>query len=305
MAMLLSIAQNIWSVIQTELPWMIGLGALFGGLGLMSGHACNPGKVWWKSRDLLNDLFYCFAIDVMGPYLRIAGVILIMLLLHGAVRAGDIEAFFKEGQGYFAASPLWLQVAVYMLGTDFLLYWCHRLFHSRRMWPFHAVHHSPVDLDWTAMYRIHPVNRLFGAVMVNLVMIGIGIPPAIMVALLPIDIITAALVHANLNWTLGPLKYVVATPVFHRWHHTGVDEGGERNFAPTFAIWDVMFGTFYMPEGRLPSNYGVDSPNLPTHFIGQMVVPFAVFIRSFRPAVKEPATPRPPAVKEAAIKPKT
>jgi sterol desaturase/sphingolipid hydroxylase (fatty acid hydroxylase superfamily) len=283
MDMLLSIVENIWSIVGAQLPWMIGLGIAFAVMSLFVSHACNPGKVWWQSKDLATDIVYCFAIDVMAPYIKFAAVIIVMLLLHGKVNPDDIAAFFKEGEGLFSASPLWVQVAVYMLGTDVLLYWCHRFFHGRRLWPFHAVHHAPEDLDWTAMYRIHPVNRLFGSTMVHLVMIGIGIPPWIMVALVPFDIITAAWVHSNLNWTLGPLKYLIATPVFHRWHHTGVDEGGEKNFSSTFAIWDLMFGTFYMPEGKLPSTYGVDDPNFPKDFIGQMLVPFKMFYRSFRP----------------------
>lgn len=286
MDMLLAIARNIWDVVASELPWMIGLGLVFGILGLFTSQACNPGKVWWKSKDMPTDMVYGIAIQLMAPYIRFVAVLMVMLVLHGRVNPADIAAFFKEGQGYFSTSPVWVQVAVYMLGTDFLLYWSHRLFHGPRMWAFHAVHHSPEDLDWTAMYRIHPVNRLFGATMVNLVMIGIGIPPWIMVALVPFDLATAAWVHSNLNWTLGPLKYVFATPVFHRWHHTGVDEGGERNFGSTFAIWDLLFGTFYMPEGKLPSNYGVDDKTFPKDFFGQMVVPFQMFWASFRPRKK-------------------
>ena len=291
MDLILSVWTLIWDLIVKEAPWMIALGILFAILSLNSEHACNPGKVWWKSKDLGTDLFFCFATDVMAPYVRLMAVIIVMLVLHGALRPGDIEAFFREGHGYFSTSPLWLQVAVYLLGTDFLLYWSHRLFHGRHLWPFHAVHHSPEDLDWTAMYRAHPVNRLFGSVMVEIIMIGLGIPPWLMVLMLPFDIVTGAWVHSNLNWTLGPLKYVVATPVFHRWHHTGVDEGGEKNYAPTFAFWDVLFGTFYMPEGKLPSNYGVDDPNFPKDFAGQMVVPFLMFIKSFRKT-----KPLPPAV---------
>ena len=85
----------------------------------------------------------------------------------------------------------------------------------------------------------------------------------------------SAFVHANLNWTLGPFKYVLATPVFHRWHHTSPAEGGESNFAPTFAIWDLLFGTFYMPEGKLPETFGVDDPTFPTEgYLAQLIHPF-------------------------------
>ena len=54
-----------------------------------------------------------------------------------------------------------------------------------------------------------------------------GISPDAMVWLAPFTTFHSAFVHANLRWTLGPLKYVIATPVFHRWHHTGLDEGGK------------------------------------------------------------------------------
>ena len=73
----------------------------------------------------------------------------------------------------------------------------------------------------------------------------------------PLTIAHSAFVHANLDWTLGPFKYVIAGPVFHRWHHTAADRGGEKNFAATFPILDVIFGTFYMPAGQLPDNYGI------------------------------------------------
>ena len=64
------------------------------------------------------------------------------------------------------------------------------------------------------------------------------------------------------------------TPVFHRWHHTSPSEGGNANFAPLFSAWDVLFGTFYMPAGKIPDHYGVDDPMFPQGFLGQLVYPF-------------------------------
>ena len=99
--------------------------------------------------------------------------------------------------------------------------------------------------------------------------------PAAFLILAPFNIFYSAFVHANLNWTLGPSKYVLASPVFHRWHHTHPDEGGSKNFAPTFPVLDIVFGTFYMPKGKLPEHYGVTDKNFPTtHFIDQLFYPF-------------------------------
>jgi sterol desaturase/sphingolipid hydroxylase (fatty acid hydroxylase superfamily) len=118
------------------------------------------------------------------------------------------------------------------------------------------------------------LNLCFGPFLVDVVMLYIGVSPTVLLFLVPFQVTIAVFVHANLNWTFGPLKYVVATPVFHRWHHTSPTEGGSRNFAPTFALWDVLFGTFHMPEGQLPQNYGVDDPQFPHDFLRQMIFPF-------------------------------
>ena len=82
------------------------------------------------------------------------------------------------------------------------------------------------------------------------------------------------MVHANLNWTFGPLRYVFASPVFHRWHHTTEAEGIDKNFASTFPLLDVIFGTFYMPPGRLPVQFGTGEDSIPEDFWGQFLHPF-------------------------------
>ncbi len=79
--------------------------------------------------------------------------------------------------------------------------------------------------------------------MVDVILLVAGISPNIMLWVGPFTTFHSAFVHANLNWALGPFKYALATPVFHRWHHTSLEEGGNTNFAGTFPIWDVLFGT--------------------------------------------------------------
>jgi sterol desaturase/sphingolipid hydroxylase (fatty acid hydroxylase superfamily) len=59
--------------------------------------------------------------------------------------------------------------------------------------------------------------------------------------------------------------------VFHRWHHTV--EHGDKNFAGTFSLFDVMFGTFYMPEGVMPENYGIEGEEMPESFGLQILYP--------------------------------
>jgi sterol desaturase/sphingolipid hydroxylase (fatty acid hydroxylase superfamily) len=68
---------------------------------------------------------------------------------------------------------------------------------------------------------------------------------------------------------------VLATPVFHRWHHTTQQEGRHTNFAGTFPVLDILFGTFRMPERRMPDHYGVDDQStFPSEITGQLAYPF-------------------------------
>ena len=53
----------------------------------------------------------------------------------------------------------------------------------------------------------------------------LGISPEVFIFLAPFNVWHSALVHANLNWSFGPLKYVLASPVSHRWHHTDMERG--------------------------------------------------------------------------------
>jgi sterol desaturase/sphingolipid hydroxylase (fatty acid hydroxylase superfamily) len=254
------------------LPISIALGLIFAVLARWS--ACNPGLAWWHKREIVTDLCYWFFIPLMARFVRIG------LLVIGAALVFDIDGtdalikFYENGHGPLSELPLWAQMITFMVASDFLLYWNHRAFHGSKLWKYHAVHHSSEELDWISAARFHPVNLFLGSVAVDVLLLLAGISPNVMVVLGPFTIAHSAFVHANLDWTLGPLKYLLATPVFHRWHHTAIDRGGSRNFAGTFSFWDVLFGTYYMPEHQLPDAYGIDDASFPQGFGSQMLHPF-------------------------------
>jgi len=80
------------------------------------------------------------------------------------------------------------------------------------------------------------------------------------------------LLHANVTWSFGPLRYVIASPAFHRWHHSSEEAGLDRNFAGLFPIWDLLFRTFLVPA-HAPRVFGVGDA-IPDGFVGQMAWPF-------------------------------
>jgi sterol desaturase/sphingolipid hydroxylase (fatty acid hydroxylase superfamily) len=253
-------------------PYLIAIGLL--SAVLSRRFACNPELPWWRSSELATDLAYWFVVPVFTRFLRIGLLVLGATVIFDVHGAQGILDFYENGHGPWAALPFWLQVVLYLVISDFLLYWIHRIFHGQRMWKYHAVHHSSEHVDWVSAARFHPVNLFLGTILVDVTLLLAGIPPAVLSILVPFNVLMSAFVHANLNWTLGPFKYVLASPVFHRWHHTALERGGSKNFAGTFPIFDVVFGTFYMPENRLPDSYGVPDPAFPKSFAGQLAYPF-------------------------------
>lgn len=236
--------------------------------------ACNPGNPWWRKKELATDVCYWFFVPLITRVVRIGLLVLAASVFFGIKDADDLIAFYDNGHGPLATLPLWVQGFMFLIVSDFLLYWTHRMFHGGGFWKYHAIHHSSEEIEWISAARFHPVNLFLGTVAVDVLLLVAGISPNVMLWVGPFTIFHSAFVHANLNWTLGPFKYVIATPVFHRWHHTSLEEGGDTNFAGTFPIWDILFGTFRMPEGVLPENYGVDDKEFPEGIGRQLAYPF-------------------------------
>lgn len=272
LAEILSVVEVAGQTLLKILPITIAMGVVFAVLTHWS--ACNPGRPWWRKREIVTDVLYWFFIPLIARFVRIGLMVLGAAYIYGIHDVDSLMKFFDNGFGPVAVLPLWAQALIFLVASDFLLYWFHRLYHGRQMWKYHAVHHSSEELDWISAARFHPVNILFGTVIVDAALLLAGISPNIMLWVGPFTTAHSAFVHANLNWTLGPLKYVIATPVFHRWHHTAADRGGSSNFAGTFPVIDLVFGTFYMPEKQLPDAYGIDDKNFPASFGAQIVYPF-------------------------------
>ena len=254
------------------IPISIALGIVFGVLTHWS--ACNQGRPWWRKQEIATDICYWFLIPLLSRFVRIGLMVAGAAYLYNIRDSKALIEFYDDGFGPLAVMPLWAQAAFFVVVSDFLTYWIHRAFHGPHGWKYHAVHHSSKELDWISAARFHPLNVFLGTVLVDVGLLLAGISPNAMLIVGPFTTASSAFVHANLNWTLGPFKYVLAGPVFHRWHHTTADRGGSKNFAATFPIWDLLFGTFYMPKNVLPDAYGVDDTSFPESIGAQMVYPF-------------------------------
>src|SRR5262249_18406500 len=81
------------------------------------------------------------------------------------------------------------------------------------------------------------------------------------------------LLHSNIRIRFGPLRWLIASPDFHHWHHSNEVAAHDKNFAGQLALLDVLFGTAHMPHGQVPSQYGIDE-SLPPTYLSQLLHPF-------------------------------
>ena len=241
---------------------------------------CRPavaGQPRWR-RDVGTDLLYwLFTPLVSGTIARLAVVVAIVLL---ALRAGttldrsSIQAWVWAG-GIVQRQPTWLQVIEVLLIGDLIGYATHRLFHGRRLWRFHAVHHSSTEVDWLSSVRLHPVNDVLSRVAQAVPIVLLGYPPTIVAAYVPLLSLYAVFLHANVSWDLGRLRLVLASPAFHRWHHAREADGQGRNFAGLFPFIDAIFGTLHLPRDRRPEHFGIAGDPVPRGLFAQLWYPFA------------------------------
>jgi sterol desaturase/sphingolipid hydroxylase (fatty acid hydroxylase superfamily) len=261
-------------------------GILFG-LLVVGGLIALAERLWpsvrgqrFLRRGFLLDLAYWFftplvtrAITRSAAIIAFAGLVLAFGM---TLERASFEALLA-GHGPLAAQSRWLQAIELLIVLDFLGYWMHRFFHGTWAWPFHEIHHSSEDLDWLSAVRVHPVNDMVGRIVPAIFVVLAGFSPLALAGVLPLLGIYAILLHANVTWDFGPFRRVIASPAFHRWHHASAEEGRDRNFAGLLPLWDILFGTYYMPA-HAPTRFGVDRP-VPGTLWGQLLWPFRAVAR--------------------------
>jgi len=174
------------------------------------------------------------------------------------------------------------------------------------LWELHRVHHSAEVLTPFTLYRIHPVegllNRLRGTLTTVLVagLFAWLFPGKVRgLEILGVDALGflwsfagANLRHSHAWISYGPrIERWLLSPAQHQVHHGIEPRHHDSNFGTVIAVWDRLFGTLYVPEGRERITFGLRG-EAPRGGVGALVlVPFArslsrLFLRRahFRPA---------------------
>lgn len=247
---------------------------------------------WYKRPDVKTDVAFYFLNSVVGTTLQnlaifavIATVVVAVAMFGGTTHdefrglfnkllADDLSPVSSETMRNFVNSQhLVIQVFIGLMIADFLYYWGHRIFHKKPYWHLHAIHHSPPVLDWLSSVRFHPIEDAVMMAFRVTPLLFLGFNPEVFLSVAVLIGVWDVFSHANVTWDLGPLKYVFITPRFHRWHHTSQEEGLDKNFAGVFPIYDLLFGTWYMPN-RIPTEFGAGEEPVPAGFWRQILYPF-------------------------------
>jgi sterol desaturase/sphingolipid hydroxylase (fatty acid hydroxylase superfamily) len=194
----------------------------------------------------------------------------------GVVGAGWIARTFGAGL-WPTGWPLVVQLALAMLIGELGTYWTHRAQHRwEPLWRFHAVHHSAPRLYFLNAARFHPGDLclLFASWYLPLALLGCPEPVLALAAMF--DTVLGLLQHSNVDVRLGPLNRVFSMAEPHRWHHSRTLAEANTNYGSNLSVWDIAFGTFYLPPDRLPpADIGIaDMPRFPSRWAAHIVAPF-------------------------------
>ncbi|MBH0197387.1 MAG: sterol desaturase family protein [Nitrospira sp.] len=257
-----------------------------------------PREVWRHPSAVLDYKFVAFH--------RAMVVLIYAPLMLGAV------ALFSKGVAQFVPSGL---SADYLIGVpfgyisftlilflaiDFGVFLVHYLLHRiPLLWHFHKVHHSAEVLTPITEYRQHPIEyflysaaQVLAAQLVTGVYVVLNHENAHLMTLFGINVFVILfnscayqLRHSHIWFSYGPiLDYFLISPAHHQIHHSIDPRHFNRNFGVTFAIWDALAGSLYVPQCREKLQFGLPDEN-PADYssIAKLyVLPFKKAVGSFQ-----------------------
>jgi len=219
-------------------------------------------RIEWRE-----DLFYFLVSSMMVQIIAFMTFAPSTIILEQTTSFGA----FRAAVG---GQPLVLQIAEIMVATDLIQYWLHRAFHRVPfLWGFHAVHHSTRAMDWLAGSRMHFIEITLLRGLTAVPMMTLGFTPIALQIYVGLVYVYASLIHANVAGDFDRLGRFLVTPRYHHWHHGLEAEAVDKNFAIHFPLLDRLFGTYHLPEGRWPKDYGVPE-EVPPGYWRQFLYPF-------------------------------
>lgn len=178
--------------------------------------------------------------------------------------------------------PFWVQAVVGIAIVDLGLYVVHRTSHGLGwLWRLHSIHHSSRRVYWVNGQRRHVLHEVIEGTPGLMILFVLGAPVEVYAAAITAVTLHLFMQHANIDYRLGPLRFVFAGAELHRWHHQRRWQDVQGNYAAVFALWDHLFGSSLGNRGDAPPDVGMDDePDLPADYRGQLLWPFTSKVSS-------------------------
>ena len=228
-----------------------------------------PHREAWRPDvpEVRTDLAFMTVVQLALP--PFAGFLFAYALI-GPVRALDLPFAALWPHGW----PLWAQAVAMVLAVDFLRYWLHRAAHHYRLlWRLHAVHHSVEHLYWLNTGRFHPIEKALQMMLDSVPFLLMAVDARVIALYYVAYSTNGFFQHCNIRLRYGVLNYVVGSAETHRWHHSREPHEANANYGNTVIVWDLLFGTWFLPPDREVALLGLHKP-LPRTFAGLLKAPF-------------------------------
>jgi sterol desaturase/sphingolipid hydroxylase (fatty acid hydroxylase superfamily) len=174
--------------------------------------------------------------------------------------------------------------------------------HIPLLWHFHRVHHTAETLSPVTVFRVHPVDTI---IFYNLTALFVGTAMAGVKHLIGAHteqfgvggfnaILLAALylishLHHSEMWIAfnGRLGRLILSPAHHQLHHSANPAHFNCNFGNTFAVFDWIADSLYVPSAKAELQFGTGPSAYDVHSVtGLLMMPFADAVGSFESAVQ-------------------
>jgi sterol desaturase/sphingolipid hydroxylase (fatty acid hydroxylase superfamily) len=231
-----------------------------------------PKSVWSHPSAWL-DVRYFFFHKLIGHFLLLGVLAAATAYMFKAVTGVHVTQVSANLPGGASLGVVVAFMVVTLVVSDLIGYTVHYLQHKLPiLWEFHKVHHSAEVMHPLSNYREHPIDNLaykfatgvgYGFVAgVTYNMLGL-LPNKITIVGVPLfvfffNIFAYNLRHSHiwLRWP-GVWSKILPSPAHHHVHHSCHPDHCDKNFAFFFPMWDVIFGTYTMPEDNRDVKFGV------------------------------------------------
>lgn len=169
---------------------------------------------------------------------------------------GGIFAWVYEHRLFTIPVNGWTILPIFV-GTEFCYYWFHRTSHRVRwFWAAHVPHHSGETMNFTTAMRQSVLNAFVGTFVFYLPLAWLGVPPAVVMFCLAVDLAYQYFVHTEAVGRFPAwYEHVFDTPSNHRVHHGRNPEYIDKNYGGVLILFDRWFGTYV--EERAKVDYGI------------------------------------------------